>query len=45
VSGRNDTSFEQRAEFDRLYLQNWNFRGDVMIIMKTMPAVLLSRGC
>jgi exopolysaccharide production protein ExoY len=45
LSGRNDTSFEQCAEFDRLYLQNWNFRGDVMIIMKTIPAVLLSGGC
>jgi lipopolysaccharide/colanic/teichoic acid biosynthesis glycosyltransferase len=45
VSGRNDVSFEERTEFDRAYVRGWSFLGDIMIILKTVPAVLLSRGC
>jgi exopolysaccharide production protein ExoY len=45
LSCRKDTTFEERADLDRLYVQNWSFLGDIMIIMKTAPAVLSSRGC
>jgi exopolysaccharide production protein ExoY len=45
VSGRNDVSFEKRTELDRAYVRGWSFLGDIMIILKTIPAVLLSRGC
>jgi exopolysaccharide production protein ExoY len=45
VSGRNDVSFEKRTECDRAYVRDWSFLGDIMIILKTIPAVLLSRGC
>jgi exopolysaccharide production protein ExoY len=45
VSGRNDISFDERTELDRSYGQNWSFLGDIMIILKTIPAVLLSKGC
>jgi exopolysaccharide production protein ExoY len=44
-SGDNDTTFETRAEFDRSYVRNWTFAGDIMINLKTIPMVLLSRGC
>jgi len=45
VSGRNDVSFEARTELDQAYVRGWSFLGDIMIILKTIPAVLLSRGC
>jgi exopolysaccharide production protein ExoY len=45
VSGRNDISFDERTELDRSYVRNWSFLEDVMIILKTIPAVLLSKGC
>jgi lipopolysaccharide/colanic/teichoic acid biosynthesis glycosyltransferase len=45
VSGRNDTSFSERVELDRSYIQNWSFLGDIVIILRTIPAVLLSKGC
>jgi exopolysaccharide production protein ExoY len=45
VSGRNDISFDERTEIDRAYVRNWSFLGDIVIILKTLPAVVLSRGC
>jgi lipopolysaccharide/colanic/teichoic acid biosynthesis glycosyltransferase len=45
VSGRNDVSFDERTELDRWYVRNWSFVGDLLIILKTIPAVLLSKGC
>jgi exopolysaccharide production protein ExoY len=45
VSGRSDISFDERTELDRSYGQNWTFLGDIMIILKTISAVLLSKGC
>jgi exopolysaccharide production protein ExoY len=45
VSGRSDISFDERTELDRSYGQNWTFLEDIMIILKTIPAILLSKGC
>jgi exopolysaccharide production protein ExoY len=45
VSGRNDIPFDERTEIDRSYVRNWSFLGDIIIILRTVPAVLLSRGC
>jgi exopolysaccharide production protein ExoY len=45
VSGRNDICFEQRTDLDRMYVRNWSFVGDIIIMLKTIPAVLLSKGC
>jgi exopolysaccharide production protein ExoY len=45
VSGRNDIPFEERTEIDRSYVRNWSFLGDMKIILRTLPAVLLSKGC
>lgn len=44
VSGRSNTSYEQRVQLDVDYVRNWTFWNDVMILLKTVPAVLLKRG-
>lgn len=44
ISGRNNVSYGTRVEFDRHYVENWSFTQDIVIIAKTFPAVLSSRG-
>jgi exopolysaccharide production protein ExoY len=44
ISGRSDVSYDLRVAFDRRYVENWSFVGDVRIIVMTVPAVCLSRG-
>jgi lipopolysaccharide/colanic/teichoic acid biosynthesis glycosyltransferase len=44
VSGRNDLTFEEYVRFDILYVQNWSVALDLFIMLKTIPAVVLSRG-
>ncbi|WP_272874371.1 sugar transferase [Pseudaestuariivita rosea] len=44
ISGRNDVSYERRVLLDRFYVVNWSFFSDLLIILKTVPAVLGSRG-
>lgn len=44
VSGRNDASYSQRVALDRDYVQNWNLWRDIMIIAKTIPAVVWAKG-
>jgi len=44
VSGRNDVSYSQRVALDRDYVQNWNLWHDIMIIAKTVPAVVWAKG-
>lgn len=44
VSGRSDVSYDARVAFDRLYVESWSLRGDIMLILRTVPAVLLRRG-
>ncbi|MBT9369021.1 sugar transferase [Rhizobium sp. CSW-27] len=44
ISGRNDVSYESRIAFDTHYVQNWSLMRDVSIILKTIPAVCMSRG-
>ncbi|TIM51390.1 MAG: sugar transferase [Mesorhizobium sp.] len=45
VSGRNDVSYDSRVAFDRHYVENWSLFEDIRIIIKTVPAVWMSRGC
>lgn len=40
TSGRNEISFDKRAEMDLKYVKNYNFLGDLMIILKTPKAML-----
>lgn len=44
ISGRNDVSYDSRVAFDRQYVENWSFVEDIRIILKTVPAVCMSRG-
>jgi exopolysaccharide production protein ExoY len=44
VSGRSDVSYERRVQYDRAYIENWSVAGDVAILVRTIPAVLLSDG-
>ncbi|WP_137131350.1 sugar transferase [Rhizobium sp. FY34] len=44
ISGRNDVSYESRIAFDTHYVQNWSLLQDMSIIVKTIPAVCMSRG-
>ena len=45
ISGRSDVSFEARVRLDSEYVKNRTLIGDLAIIVKTVPAVFLSRGC
>lgn len=44
VSGRNDTTYEQRVELDRRYIREWSLLGDIVIMLKTVLVVLGRRG-
>lgn len=44
VSGRSDTSYRRRVACDRLYVRRKSFALDMAITVKTIPAVLVSRG-
>jgi lipopolysaccharide/colanic/teichoic acid biosynthesis glycosyltransferase len=43
VSGRSDLSFEDEVRLDIFYIENWSMWGDIVIILKTIPALLWSR--
>lgn len=42
VSGRSDVSYEERVRMDMYYIRNWNIWLDLQIILRTIPAVLIS---
>lgn len=44
VSGRNDTTYEERVALDRLYVERRSFWFDLGILMKTPRAVLVREG-
>jgi exopolysaccharide production protein ExoY len=44
VSGRNDTSYDERVELDVEYCTNWSFWSDLKIIMWTLPALCSREG-
>jgi Undecaprenyl-phosphate galactose phosphotransferase WbaP len=44
VSGRSETSYEQRVEMDTYYVRNWSVWLDVVILTRTVGAVIFSRG-
>jgi lipopolysaccharide/colanic/teichoic acid biosynthesis glycosyltransferase len=44
VTGRSDIPFDQQVELDSLYIESQSFRGDLMLLAKTIPAVLFGRG-
>lgn len=44
ISGRCNLSFDQWMELDLKYIDNWSFYMDIMILLKTIPAILSRRG-
>lgn len=44
VSGRSDTTYAERVRLDHMYVESQSFVGDIMIILKTIPAVFLVKG-
>ena len=45
VGGRNDVDYATRVAFDVEYARTWCLRSDLAICWKTVPALLLARGC
>jgi undecaprenyl-phosphate galactose phosphotransferase len=43
VSGRNDTTYEQRVHLDVHYVRGWSIRRDLLILSKTVVVVLFKR--
>jgi lipopolysaccharide/colanic/teichoic acid biosynthesis glycosyltransferase len=44
VSGRSDVSFHDMVRLDLHYIRNWSILLDMEILVRTVPAVLTSRG-
>ena len=44
VSGRNNTTYDERVDLDTYYVQNWSLWLDVYILACTVKVVLLSEG-
>ena len=44
VSGRSDLSWEETVRLDLSYVENWSMMGDLLIIGKTLKAVLMGDG-
>jgi exopolysaccharide production protein ExoY len=44
ISGRSDSGYSERVAFDQSYLRNWHFTRDIVILLKTLPAILTQRG-
>ena len=44
ISGRSELNFEEMTRLDLYYIQNWSIFMDIMIILKTLPAVIFSKG-
>jgi hypothetical protein len=44
VSGRSDLQFDDLVRLDFVYLERWSVALDLLILLKTFPAVLARRG-
>ena len=44
ISGRSDTSYEERVALDAFYMNNWSVWLDIYIVLRTVPVVLGRRG-
>ena len=44
VSGRSDLGFKDMMQYDIEYIQHWSLWLDIVILIKTIPAVLRGRG-
>jgi len=44
VSGRSDTTYDERVALDVKYVREWTVFGDIKVIAKTVPAILATKG-
>lgn len=44
VSGRSNVNYDERVRLDAEYVNNRTFWGDILLVIKTIPAMLSSRG-
>lgn len=44
VSGRSDTSYDDRINLDMAYIRDWSIWLDIKIVFKTIPAVIKGEG-
>jgi lipopolysaccharide/colanic/teichoic acid biosynthesis glycosyltransferase/GT2 family glycosyltransferase len=44
VNGRGDLPFEERLALELVYIQNYSLRGDLSILLRTLPAVIRGNG-
>lgn len=44
VSGRKEVNWEDRMAMDSSYIQNWTFANDLLLIARTITAILFGRG-
>jgi lipopolysaccharide/colanic/teichoic acid biosynthesis glycosyltransferase len=44
VSGRNNTSYEERVALDRRYVESRSIARDAMILLRTVKVVLFREG-
>jgi lipopolysaccharide/colanic/teichoic acid biosynthesis glycosyltransferase len=44
VSGRSDLSWEDSVRLDLYYVENWSTMGDVVLLWRTVRAVIATRG-
>ncbi|MCK5399886.1 sugar transferase, partial [bacterium] len=44
VSGRSELSFDDMVKLDIFYVEHWSMWLDIKIILKTIPAILSSKG-
>jgi Undecaprenyl-phosphate galactose phosphotransferase WbaP len=44
ISGRSNTSYEQRVHLDAWYVRNWSLWNDIIILLQTLPAVIYQIG-
>lgn len=44
ISGRSDINFDKRVEMDAEYVQRQNIFFDILLILRTIPAVLTGKG-
>ncbi|MDB5460829.1 MAG: exopolysaccharide biosynthesis protein [Caulobacteraceae bacterium] len=44
VSGRNETTFRRRSEYDQVYLKAWSLPTDLALLVRTVDVVVRRRG-
>ena len=44
VEGRSSVNYPGRAQLDTAYLQTWSLRGDLSLLLRTIPTVIVTRG-